>query len=134
MTIVLYNCFFNTYFMIKVIDLKNIQLRIIGTGYNNYYQAIVNIYDKNNHLICSKMTYNGVLNVCLKTSTCYFLIIKWGCSTLKKVIYIGAKPLRYTIVLNHAIIKQNHITFVLTDQFYDNLPIKKGKVILWQKQ
>ena len=38
-----------------------IQLRFIGTGINDLYQARVKIYDTNHNLIKDATTYNGII-------------------------------------------------------------------------
>ena len=101
-------------------------LRFIGTGYNNYYQANIKIY--NDELIYEGTTYNGKLDVCLEEG-----IYKIEVYFLKKqtfYLYVS-KNKTYTFILDNALYKT--ITISLVD-FYYNLPIEKGEIFLWQKQ
>ena len=103
-------------------------LRFIGTGYNNYYQAHIKIFN-NNELVYEGKTYNGKLNICLKEGAVYKIEVYF----LNKEIYYlyVSKNNIYTFILNHTLYKT--ITISLVD-FYYNLPIEKGEIFLWQRQ
>lgn len=103
-------------------------LRFIGTGYNNNYQAQIKIYHKN-ILIFEGKTYNGKINVCLKESLVYRIEVYF----LKKQTYYLyiSKNKTYTLILDNALYKT--ITISLVD-FYYNLPIERGEIILWPRQ
>ena len=109
-------------------------LRFLGTGYNNYYQAKVIIYDHNKCLIYDGYTYNGIININIK-SGCYYLEAKTNFGLIYKKIYIIDYISEYTFIFNNILINNNSIiNFLLTDQYYANLPIMKGDIYLWQKQ
>ena len=55
--------------------MKNINIRFVGTGYNNFYWVKVKIYDKCDKLIYKVCIYNGRITVCLKENNCYKLVM-----------------------------------------------------------
>lgn len=101
-------------------------LRFIGTGYNNFYQAYIKIF--NDELVYEGKTYNGKINVCLKEG-----LYKIEVYFLKKQIFylFISKNKTYTLILDNALYKT--ITISLVD-FYYNLPIERGEIILWPRQ
>ena len=120
--------------MMKVMKIKNIIFRFIGTGYQDKYQPHIKIYNLNNRCLFKGRTYNGKINVCLNTNKYYLIEAKLCSNIIKKVVYVNDYQQTYIFIFNNAIIKHNLVTFLLTDQYYDDLPIEKGKVILWQRQ
>ena len=110
--------------------MKEVTLKFIGTGYKDKYQANINIYDMNNNLILECTTYNGYINICLKEYCYYKVISKIDNEILNGVIYINQDI--YTFIFNRSYIP-TITTFILTDYNYDNLPIEKGELILWQR-
>lgn len=105
-----------------------------GLGYKNINQANILIYNKNN-LVCSDRTYNGRLKVCLKTNNIYKIYVESKYENKSYSVYISTYYSKYTLPLNSSYICNNKsVTFLLTDLNYDNLPIEKGMIILWQKQ
>ena len=118
---------------------RNVTLKIIGAGYHNYYQPIIEIYNNKKQMIFKQKSYNGTLQICLTTNNYYYIQAITNGEMIKTVIYINDYQSCYYITFNHIIINHNIslpriITLFLTDINYSNLPIKKGKVILWQKQ
>ena len=118
--------------------MKYVTLRFIGVGYNNFYQAKVKVYDNNGCLIVSGTTYNGTITFCLRKNYMYNVEGTLFNERINKYFYINNNN-NYYFVFNHAYMKknipsQNIITFLLTDSNYNNLPIAKGEIILWQKQ
>ena len=103
-------------------------IKFIGTGYNNHYQAHIKILNKN-ILVYEGITYNGEINICLEEGIIYKIEVYF----IKKEIYYLyiSKNKKYTFVLDNALYKT--ITISLVD-FYYNLPIEKGEMILWQRQ
>ena len=110
-----------------------IKLKIIGLGYNNYYQANILIYDHSNSLIINKKTYNGVLEVKVQKNEIYKIIIYSKFEIITKYIYTNRDI--YYIYLKNNLINLNNptITFQLTDLNYDNLKVERGEIILCQK-
>lgn len=117
--------------------MKNIILKFIGVGYNNVNQAKVYIYDKNNCLIKSGYTCNGLMKVCLCKNKGYYVIATLCNEKICKYFYVNNNDI-YVFVFNHSYINtsinRNLITFLLHDANYTNLPIAKGEINLWQKQ
>ena len=113
----------------------NITLKFLGLGYNNINQADVFIYDCCNNLVCNKKTYNNKLNICLDKNKVYKIVAKSLGDTIESVIYTG-KNNNYCFRFSRSIIdivNEDSITFLLTDYYYDNLPIERGEMILWQR-
>ncbi len=106
--------------------MKEITICFQGLGYNNKIQANVKIYNKNKKLIINQNTYNNKINVCLKEKEIYHLIAKSFNQIINTYIYINTN--RYYFSFQKKIIKNNLITFLLKDYYY-NLPIERGKLI-----
>ena len=111
----------------------NITLNFLGLGYNNINQADVLIYDEFNNLVYNKKTYNNKLNICLKKNKVYRVVAFSLNDRISTSIYINNN--NYCFRFNRSIINENSdsITFLLTDYYYDNLPIERGEIILWQR-
>lgn len=117
--------------MVEII--KKVTFIFIGTGINNKYQACVYIYDSCNRLVYKGKTKNGKLVLYLKKHEVY----KLKAISLGEMIYTNFITTRskYVFVFNRSIyIPSRTITFLLTDANYNNLPIEKGEIILWQRQ
>ena len=106
----------------------------IGLGYNNINQSCIKIYDSKNNLIISKMSYNGCIKVCLRINQVYRVYTSSYNEVINKYFYVNNNT-NYIFAFNRSFInyRNNNITFLLTDYYY-NMPIEKGKLILWQKQ
>ena len=112
--------------------MKNIHLKFLGLGYNSSFQAFVRIYDLEDNLIYEGMTYNNILSINLNMCNCYKIVASFLSETLIKYICIGSMD-TYIFIFDHAIFNDdNSITFLLTDYYY-NLPIERGELILWQR-
>ena len=115
--------------------LKEIEIKILGTGINNAYQACVSIYNSCGELVYEGLTYNGCVCVNLNVCDGYIIAIK-GCGINKReVFYVNPYTTCYTFnnyELESSL--QDIVTFQLTDFNYDNLPIMKGEITLWQRQ
>lgn len=108
-----------------------VKLKFNGLGINNKNQANILIYDNFGNLIYNGQTYNGILNICLNENCVYHLIAN-SCSD-KIDTYFYVNNYEYIFNFKRSLIKQNNsITLLLTDYYY-NLPIEKGELILWQK-
>ena len=100
-----------------------------GLGINDNNQANILLYDEFNNLIYDGQTYNGILKICLN-KTLYKLIVYLCNERIEKYIYINNN--KYVFYFKRSIINNNSITLILTDYYY-NLPIEKGELIIWQK-
>ena len=108
-----------------------IEIKIIGVGYNNYYQPYIEIYDKDNKLLFNDYSYNGIIKVCLNKNKVYKIIIKLNNKVLKTSLFIDKCRKKYILNFNSFFIRK--VTFQLEDSNYKNLKIMKGEIILWQK-
>ena len=108
------------------------KLKFYGLGYNDINQAYIKIYDKNSLIYCGK-TYNNELKVDLKECKIYKLIAKSNSEILTAYFYVTDRY-EYSFVFNSIIYINNPITFLLTDYYYNNLPIERGEIILWKNQ
>lgn len=107
-----------------------IKLKFIGLGINNNYQAKIKIYDNNNCLIIDDYTYNGQLVVNVKHNKVYRLEARFYNEVIITSIY--SNKYEYCYIFNHALYVPR-VTLSLIDYYY-NLPIEKGEIILWQRQ
>lgn len=113
--------------------MKKIIIRFLGLGYNEFYQANIKIYDLDNNLIYKGTTYNGKTKLCLKENHAYKLIAKSLNETIHTCFYVSNIN-EYLFIFNWAKYNQNRrVTFLLTDYYYNNLPIEKGELFLWQR-
>ena len=116
--------------------MKKINLIFPGLGYRNINQALVYVYDKNNNLILNEETYNGKVDICLNKNEFYMIKAISKNEKIKTIVYINEND-KYCIPFASSYICNNNlntITLLLTDYNYDNLPIEKGMIYLWQKQ
>ena len=111
--------------------MENIHLKFYGLGYNSSFQAFVRVYDDMNNLVYEGMTYNGKLNLDLYKGRYYKIVAEFLKETLIRFIYIGFLK-TYIFIFDHAMVNNGSITFLLTDYYY-NLPIERGELILWQR-
>ena len=105
------------------------KLKFYGLGYNDINQANIKIYNKNSLIYCGK-TYNNELIINLKECNIYKLIATSENEIITAYFYVSNRY-EYYFVFNSII--YNPITFLLTDYYYDNLPIERGELILWKK-
>ena len=117
-----------------VVKIKKVILKFIGTGINNNYQALVKIYDNCNNLLYCEKTYNGELLLYLKEMSLYKIEAVACGDMIMQSFYVNHCNSKYVFGFNHSIFnKLSTITFLLTDANYEDLPIEKGEMILWQK-
>ena len=107
-----------------------IKIKFNGLGIGSNYQADVLIYDLNGNLVYDGQTYNGYLTICLNMCTAYKLIAKSYNETISTIIYTNTY--NYAFSFQRSILRSTSITLLLTDYYY-NLPIEKGRMILWQR-
>ena len=116
--------------------INRVELIFFGLGVDNCYQANVKIYD-GDCLIINKQTFNGRLQVCLNTNKKYLLEAVSPFGRMIRCISILPNYDRYYFGFSNAYISENRtsnvITLLLSDANYNNLPITKGEMILWQK-
>ena len=113
--------------------MKKINIRFVGTGYNNYYQAKVKIYDNCNKLVYKGCTYNGRISVCLKENSCYKLEASLNSQVINSKIFINNCTCNYEFIFYNCCLNNNvsnDIAFLLTDYYYSDLPIERGNLIL----
>lgn len=103
-------------------------LKFIGVGIDNNYQVDIKIYDKNKKVIDSK-TFNGEICLLLEKNKIYKM--KYSFLNRKKYINFYTNSNKFIFNLNNNIFSRI-ITFSLNDYYY-NIPIEKGEIILWQK-
>ena len=109
-----------------------VKLKFYGLGINDNYQAIVSIYDMYGNLIYEGYTYNGILIICLDINHRYRLVANSLRDTIDTYFYINTYA--YLFFFRRSLLELNNsITLLLTDYYYNNLPIEKGELILWQK-
>ena len=110
--------------MVKI----NITLKFLGTGYNDYYQASVKIYDYNNCIVYDGISYNSIVNVCLDKGCVYKVYAVLFGYYLIASIYVGNEDV---FIFNfNPFIEYRTVTFLLTDYNYYNLPIMEGEILL----
>ena len=120
-----------SYIILKGDDnIKNVIIRFLGPGVNDTYQAYVNVYDEYNNLIFKGYTYNSILEINLCFNKIYKIEAIFLNERIQKNIYINNNIYVIPFSTGFNISKSS---FLLTDYYYDNLPIERGEIILWQK-
>ena len=117
----------SVYNKLKGDDRIKIILKFVGAGVKNNYQVDVKVYGNNEKIIDTK-TYNGEICVILEKNKVYRL--EYSFLNIKKIIYFYTNSNKYIFNLNQNSI--SIITFSLKDYYY-NIPIEKGEIILWQR-
>ena len=110
----------------------NIEIIFLGLGIDNCYQASVLVYDENNNLIYKKRTYDGKLCLLLKNKHVYRIVASSIDEVIDTPLYIDNKC-KYVLSFSRNFIDINSVTLILTDYYYNNLPIEKGELILCQR-
>ncbi len=115
--------------------MKRIKIIFSGVGCSSRYQVFVKIYDVNNILVFSGYTHKGFIIAELEVGEVYSIIATSYNDKLSGSFYLSKNKDKYYFVLPSSIHEDNlnTITFLLTDYNYDNLPIERGELILWQE-
>ena len=107
-------------------------LKFVGTGIEKKYQAHIKIYCNNKKIIDSK-TYNGEICLLLEKNKIYRLKATFLNEVINTNFYTNSNFYLFRFnsgLFNNSIVRT--ITLSLKDYYY-NIPIEKGKIILWQK-
>ena len=112
--------------------MKKIKLKFYGLGYKNYNQAYIYIYDED-RLIFENATYNNEIEIYLQECKAYKLLAISNGKKLITSFFVDDKSHKYIFSFDTTN-SENIITFLLTDFYYENLPIERGELLLWQKQ
>lgn len=116
--------------------MKKVILKFVGTGFKNNLQAKVFIYDKNKNIVFEGKTYNGYLILCLNNNSVYKLVALSYGQIIRNVFYVNNNYEKYVFYFKRSLRSEastRTITFLLKDANYNNLPVEKGEIILWQK-
>lgn len=116
--------------------MQKVILKFIGTGVGNNYQACVKIYDTYGNILYQEETYNGEVVLCLEKGKVYKVIASSYGDFIRNVFYVNGYDEKYIFYFNRALQRMpllKTITFFLSDANYQDLPIEKGEIILWQK-
>ncbi|MBO4600684.1 MAG: hypothetical protein J5634_00385 [Bacilli bacterium] len=105
----------------------NIRLNFKGILINKNNKVYINIYDKNNCLVCCKETSKPYLDVCLNKCSIYKIVICYHGYKIVRTIYINQCifNIYFNYITNTSNRKSGPITFNLVDYNY-NLPIERG--------
>lgn len=110
--------------------IKNITIKVLGLGNNKNIQAKIYIYS-NNKCIYECITNNAVINIELCNNEVYKIKAILLNQKIEKIIFINNYTNIYYLTFN--LFKQQNNTFLLLKDYYYNLPIERGELILWQK-
>ena len=111
--------------------MRNVEIVLNGIGYGCVNQVDVCIYDECDNLVCKSRTYNGRVKVRLCKNRVYKLVSCYLSQMINQVFYVNRCSYSFSfesIIVSTAV--NNSITFLLTDYYYDNLPIERGSLIL----
>ncbi len=117
--------------------MKKVKIKCRFSNSINTYKFLIVIYDCNGNLILRKSTnYLGYLYFNAPYYGIYkILVFKNKVLKYYNNIYISKEGcLAFTFILKENYIKTPRlVTFKVTDKIYQGLPIKEGKLILWEK-
>ena len=114
-------------------NIKEICLKFRGLGYGNNYQAMVKVYDIVGNLITQGFTYDGMISFTLCENQEYKISAMFMGKIINKNFYVSNLYDCYIFAFPHAIVMPKTVNFLLTDYYYDNLPIERGNILLWPK-
>ena len=106
-----------------------LKLKFFNLGLKDKNQALVKLYCRGK-LVFEGLTYNGEICLNKHFNECYLMEATFHYE--KIIAPICLKKDTYCFFFNHSYLSLEIITFTLLDYFY-NLPIKEGELILWQK-
>ena len=106
--------------------MKDITIKFID--YIN--KIFVTIYD-GNKIVYQGYTCNNKINLNLKSCKAYRIVANSFYGTFNSSFYVNVNNIIYFSINPN--VNNNSVTFYLTDYYYDNLPIERGEIILWQK-
>ena len=104
-------------------------LKFLGVGIKNEYQANVKIYCNEKEIVESK-TYNGEICLTLDKNKIYKLKATFLNNAINTYFYTNSNLFIFKFITNE--IMNRTIILSLTDYYY-NIPIEKGEIILWQR-
>ena len=110
--------------------MRKIVIQFMGMGVCDKCQAKVTVFDLNGCKVTSGYTKCGRFVFCGKDRVFYKIKYTINGITNFKTIYANSN---YYPIMYQGIISSRPIAFLLTDDYYANLPIKKGEMMLWQK-
>ena len=106
--------------------MKKIKIILNGLG---FYEAYIRIYDCNNNLVFKGETCNHEIELCLEECNVYKIKVISNNIKLVTSFFVNYNNIyKFSLISN-----DNTITFLLTDYYY-NLPIERGELLLWQNQ
>ena len=112
-----------------MVFIKRVTIKILGIGVS---KAFVTIFDNNNRIVY-KGTTNGIISLCLNNKSIYKINICYLGYELKRVFVVNNYN-NYEFIFDCSYYVPNNnkhnITLLLTDYYYNNLPIQKGDIIL----
>lgn len=118
--------------------MKNIKIRFLGVGYNEYCQPFVCVYDECNNLIYEGCAYNACISIDACVGSLYRVVAKTNNSRIFGAFYVNCRENLYTLAFPNAFYEAEEeeeeiVTFRLTDYYYESLPIERGEILLWQE-
>lgn len=117
--------------------MKKVKIKCRFSNRIDTYKFLIVIYDCNGNLILRKSTnYLGYLYFNAPYYGIYkILVFKKKVLKYYNNIYISKERCsEFTFILKENYIKTPRlVTFKVTDKIYQGLPIKEGKLILWEK-
>ena len=111
-----------------------IVIKFVGVGVGDNYQARVKVLDSCKRIVFDGFSSNGVLVLCLNEGEYYFLEACCLGEIINKTFYVNGINKEYVFAFGYAMIcgsnNSRSITFLLSDYYYNNLPIEKGEILV----
>lgn len=106
-------------------------IKKISLIFEEAYPLYIKIYNPDNKLIYDNIVNNGKLLLYLNECLAYRIIVISPVVILKTSFYVNHCNKYYFKMNNNSL--ERTITFLLTDANYNNLPIERGVMYLWQR-
>lgn len=107
--------------------MKNVKIKFLDAGIKDYYQYSIIVKDANGCICFDGKTYNGEVCFMAKENTCLTIEVNSFRGCMVKSLYVRGSD-KEVLLYYGSKKRTSPVTFILTDEYYDNLPIMEGEL------